>query len=279
MIFLNKLDRPGASLRESLKSIVSSGLHCHPMLLTIPVASFDESHYRSGEPGIAGLVDLVNWNVWRWNKGGESVVKELPRFREAFESPEVFPASHPLVPEIFTAREALIDGLSLHSAEFMDHFLSLPPSPSPYLLIPSSTVQSALRELSLKKAVLPVVCGAALRHIGTEVVLNFIGDLLASPVDVQGTMLESSHGSGAQVLAWKVAWDKQRGWMTFVRVYSGTFCALAECARHANLWQQGHYPGSLRYLILILNNAKESANWSYCTRIGLRLWKHYLSAL
>jgi elongation factor G len=223
MIFLNKLDRPGASLRDSLKAIVSNGLHHHPTLLTIPVASFDDSYYRSGEPGIAGLVDLVNWNVWIWDGDGKSVVKGLPHSLEAFESREIFPTSHPLIPEIFKAREALIDALSLHSADFMDHFLSLPSSPSPYFSVPSTSVQSALRELSLKKAVLPVVCGAALRHIGTEILLNFVGDLLASPVDDQGMTLEPSHGGGAQVLAWKVGWDKQRGWMTFVRVYAGRF--------------------------------------------------------
>lgn len=222
MIFLNKLDRPGASLRESLKSIVSNGLHYHPVLLTIPVASFDDSHYRSGEPGIAGLVDIVNWNIWKWDRDGKSVMEQLPRSQEALEFSKVFPTSHPLVPEIFKAREALIDGLSMHSAEFMDHFLSLPSSPSPYLSVTSPNVQSALRELSLKKTVLPVVCGAALRHIGTEILLNFVGDLLASPVDAKGMMLEPVHNNGAQVLAWKVGWDKQRGWMTFVRVYSGT---------------------------------------------------------
>jgi elongation factor G len=226
MIFLNKLDRPGASLRESLKSIVSSGLHHYPMLLTIPVASFDDSRYRSGEPGIAGLVDLVNWNVWRWDSDGKSVVKELPNSQEAFESPEILSRSHPLIPEIFKAREALVDGLSVHSAEFMDHFLSLPSSPSPYVSVSSTIVISALRELSLRKAVLPVVCGAALRHIGTGIVLNFVGDLLASPADVQKMAVEPLNGGGAQVLAWKVGWDKQRGWMTFVRVYSGTYFGI-----------------------------------------------------
>ena len=271
MIFLNKLDRPGASLGESLRAIVSNGLHHHPMLLTIPVASFDDRCYRSGERGIAGLVDLVNWNIWRWDEAGETVVKGLPHSREAFEPLEIFSASHPIIPEIFKAREALIDGLSLYSADFMDYFLSLPSSPSPYFSVPSTNVRSTLRELSLTKAVLPVVCGAALRHIGTEILLNFVGDLLASPVDDQGMMLEPSRGGGAQVLAWKVGWDKQRGWMTFVRVYSGAFFdPFTECvARRVNLRRrQGRYLGNLVYSTLILNSVKESANWFYPTQIG-----------
>ncbi|KAF8309233.1 P-loop containing nucleoside triphosphate hydrolase protein [Clavulina sp. PMI_390] len=219
MIFLNKLDRPGSSVRESMRSIVAKNLHHNPLLLTLPVSSFDDSRYRSGEPGVSGIVDLVNWRVWRWTDSGEKTSQDLPSSEEALSESGIFSASHPLVPEIFKAREALLDNISLHSSEFMEELLSLPSSPSPYLSIPSTSIISALRSLTLERSILPVVCGAALRHIGTNVALDFVGDLLASPADVRAK--PASDKDGAQVLAWKVGWDKQRGWMTFVRVYSG----------------------------------------------------------
>lgn len=221
MIFLNKLDRPGASLRSSIKSILSNSLHHNPVLLTLPVASFDDSRYQSGETGVSAIVNLVDWNVWRWDSDGKATSEPLPTSEDGFSSSGIFTPSHPLVPELFKAREALVDTLSLLSPDFMDHFLSLPSIPSPYISVSPATIKSALRELTLSKEILPILCGAALRHIGTDVVLDFAGDLLASPVDVRPSSIAPSKSEDAQVLAWKVGWDKQRGWMTFVRVYSG----------------------------------------------------------
>jgi len=78
-----------------------------------------------------------------------------------------------------------------------------------------------------------VLCGAALKHVGTELLMNYIGELLASPQDVghtaQKALIEASKAptraiqkaGEVQMLAWKVSWDKKKGWMTFVRVYSG----------------------------------------------------------
>lgn len=172
---------------------------------------------------MTAIVDLVNWKVWEWKADGTAKSQELPTSIEDFDAHGLFSPSHPLVPELFKAREALIDNLSLLSSDFMDHFLSLPSMPSPYIAIPTHSIKNALRELTLTKEVLPVLCGAALRHIGTDLVLDYAGDILASPVDVKSrtSTLPTMSEDTPQVLAWKVGWDKLRGWMTFVRVYSG----------------------------------------------------------
>ena len=195
-------------------------------MLTLPVASFDPSHYTTGEPGVKGIVDLVNWEVWQWSPKGEISRHPLPRTAELLESSPVFPASHPIVPELLPAREALVDTLCLLSPDLMSQFLSLPASPSPYLALSAHDMLTALRQLTLSKSVLPVLCGAALRHVGTELTLNYVGALLANPFDIQSKDVVPSDQGNLQVLAWKVGWDKQRGWMTFVRVYSGQFGLL-----------------------------------------------------
>ncbi|KAF9514166.1 hypothetical protein BS47DRAFT_1382149 [Hydnum rufescens UP504] len=222
LIFLNKLDRPGASLRSSIRSILANRLHPSPLLLTLPVASFDAAHYNTGEPGVKGIVDLVNWEVWQWNMKGELSRHPLPRTAEFLESSPIFPPSHPILLELLPAREALVDSLCLLSPALMSQFLSLPSSPSPYLSLSARDMLAALRQLTLDKSVLPVLCGAALRHVGTELALNYVGALLANPVDVHPQDVVSSNHGDVELLAWKVGWDKQRGWMTFVRVYSGT---------------------------------------------------------
>ena len=229
MLFVNKLDRAGASLRESLLSVLSNQLHPRPVLLSLPVASFTPEVYQSGQPGIEGIVDIVKWQAFKWESPNDgsapsdtSVQMGLPE--------NMLAQDHPLLPALRTARTDLIDLLSIHSPEFMDEFLSID-APDPYQALPAAQILPRLRELTARKEILPVFCGSALQHIGTKVLMDYSGELLASPMDVANPS-QSTQGRGSvSILAWKVGWDKQKGWMTFVRVYAGKahiFC-IAIC--------------------------------------------------
>ena len=44
-MFLNKLDRAGASFHSSVLSLLAHRLHPKPMVLTLPIASFDPNDY------------------------------------------------------------------------------------------------------------------------------------------------------------------------------------------------------------------------------------------
>ncbi|KAG8738269.1 Ribosome-releasing factor 2, mitochondrial [Ceratobasidium sp. 428] len=259
-MFINKLDRPGASLPASISSILAHRLHPAPTLLTLPIASFDPGHYARGEPGIEGLVDLVKWEVWRWPTQSDSNTEpervSLPTTETALAEHSLLPSSHPLGARLLPAREALLDSLSLRSPELESALLESPPDVSPYLSVKDSDIITALRSLVARQDILPVFCGAAAKHVGTKLLMNYIGELLASPRDVR---LEGAveAGSDVQMLAWKVAWDKRKGWMTFVRVYSGTLFAplsihrsnyrsrLSDAKHHAC---QYYYPRERTYL-------------------------------
>ncbi|KAH7105671.1 P-loop containing nucleoside triphosphate hydrolase protein [Auriculariales sp. MPI-PUGE-AT-0066] len=230
MLFLNKLDRPGASMRNSVLSVLHHQLHHRPVILTLPIASFNPDDYRRAEPGIQGLVDLVNWEVWRWNAKGSSARQPLPRNLDELRASAIFQREHPIPEEIITARTALIDALSEDSEELMDEVLSSS-SPSSYLEIPASSILRTLRSLVGQKSILPVVCGSAFKHVGTSLLLNLVGELLASPADTTRDVeaipaVKKGHerpkGDVLRALAWKVGLDPKKGWMTFVRVYSGT---------------------------------------------------------
>ena len=218
-MFLNKLDRPGASFRSSLVSLLTHRLHQNPMALALPIASFDVKDYMRAEPGIEGLVDLVKWEMWKWTEDGESVVQPLPRTVDELETSGIIPTSHPIIPHLVPARTGLLENLSMYSDELMEHLLALPPGPSSYLGVETSAIMPHLRKATLKNEILPLLCGSAMKSIGTELVMNYVGELLASPMDVR-LDTESAHGP-LRLLAWKVSWDKRKGWMTFVRVYSG----------------------------------------------------------
>ncbi|KAI9466889.1 translation elongation factor 2 [Lactarius psammicola] len=197
-------------------------IHSMPVALTLPVASFDPRDYARGEPGIQGIVDLVKWELWQWLPDGSSSTCSLPTNVEEISKVGLLPTTHPLIPHLIPARTMLLERLAMFSNDFMEHLLELPSHPSAYLSVTAPTILPLLRAATLKSDILPVLCGSATKHIGTEIVMDYAGELLASPQDVSleaGTLRSQTP---VQLLAWKVSWDKRRGWMTFVRVYSGT---------------------------------------------------------
>ncbi|KAF9534209.1 P-loop containing nucleoside triphosphate hydrolase protein [Crepidotus variabilis] len=219
IMFLNKLDRPGASFRNSLQSLLKHRLHPNPMALTLPVASFDPKHYVDGEPGIQGLVDLPRWTLWKWDEEGQFTCHPLPREVDRLAQTNLFLASHPLLPHLAVARTTLLENLSMVSEEFMEHLLTISGEPSSYLQVDDGIVMKHLRQAAIRNQILPVLCGSAMKHIGTDLVMDYVGELFPSPLDVSHE--EQKSNAPLKMLAWKVTWDERRGWMTFVRVYSG----------------------------------------------------------
>jgi elongation factor G len=196
------------------------------MALTLPIASFDPKDYLQGEPGIQGLVDLANWNIWKWDADGTPSRHPLPLAVEEFDQLDVLPASHPILPHLLPARSALLENLAMFSEELMESLLNMQSGPSCYLSISPSTIMHHLREATLRNDILPVLCGSATKNIGTALVMDYVGELLASPLDIKHN--PQSKNAPLQMLAWKVGWDKRKGWMTFVRVYSGASLLIRE---------------------------------------------------
>ncbi|KAG8834880.1 Ribosome-releasing factor 2, mitochondrial [Serendipita sp. 399] len=219
LLFINKLDRPGSSLRDSLLSILSHQLHPRPTLLCMPVASFSRTAYQSGEAGLEGIVDIVGWKASKWKVDSETI--EANDDVQTGSPEELLDSDHPLLPALKQARTDLIDLLSIHSPTLMDELLSIE-SEDPYAALPAGKMMPHLRSLTLRKEILPVFCGAALKHMGTKNLMDYIGELLASPLDVDTELAATSRRGPVSILAWKVGWDRQKGWMTFVRIYGGT---------------------------------------------------------
>lgn len=176
-------------------------------------------NYSRAEPGVEGLVDLVKWELWRWAEDGSYTCNPLPLVKDSSELGEVFQTDHPIIPHLVPARTALLENLAMLSEELMDRLLDFPSNPYSYLQVGSTEIIAHLRKANLANQVLPVLCGSAVKGIGTELVMDYAGHLLASPLDVR--LSTESPDAPVRLLAWKVTWDKRRGWMTFIRVYSG----------------------------------------------------------
>ncbi|CAA7259865.1 unnamed protein product [Cyclocybe aegerita] len=221
------------------------------MALTLPIASFNPKHYAEGEPGVQGLVDLVRWNVWKWDEEGRPLCHSLPRNVDDLQNMDILPSSHPIVPHLAPARTQFLENLSMVSENLMEHLLNLPSDPSAYLKIDSKIVMKELRQASLQNQILPVLCGSAMKHIGTDLVMDYVGELLPSPLDVEHEV--QGKNPPVRLLAWKVNWDERRGWMTFVRVYSGNL------TRQTNLLNtnRNQKEKAAKLLLLYASEAKE----------------------
>lgn len=243
---MNKLDRPGASFRSSLLSLLAHKFHANPLAITLPLASMNPENYSRAEPGIEGLVDLVKWEFWRWTEGGSHTCRPLPLVKDTSEFAEIFPTGHPIIPQLVPARTALLENLAMFSEDLMDRLLDCPSDPYSYLQVHPTEILPHLRKATLENQVLPVLCGSAIRSIGTELVMDYVGHLLASPLDVR--LQAESPDAPVRLLAWKVAWDKRKGWMTFIRVYSGE-----SMADYGDTFQRPCHLGTLKRQRTIYN--------------------------
>ncbi|GAK63534.1 p-loop containing nucleoside triphosphate hydrolase protein [Moesziomyces antarcticus] len=228
ILFINKLDRMGSSVTQSLRSVIRSGMHQRPLLLQLPIPLKSKD-----EPGVSGLVDLLEMQTVTFSgKAGETVNRKP--LQEADE----------MYAEAKQARHALVECLASLDDQLLEELFSLPTSSNeePHGKMPAASLRQAIRRQTLAGTVLPVLCGSAAKNVGVQPLLDAIADYLPSPADKPSVVGNVAHragkndakaNAGAEVslslkdkrttaLAFKVVHDKRRGPTTFVRVYSGT---------------------------------------------------------
>lgn len=246
IFFINKLDRAGASVARSLRSIVDRGLHPRPVLLQLPALvsdvgedAGDRKRTAATDDPLIGVIDLLSMELLRFEgMAGEQIVRvPLDKSR------------HAVYDEAARARAALIELVSSRDEALLDQVLSADDADAAMATLSAADVQAALRRLTLQGDVCPVLLGAAAVNIGVQPLLNAIATYLPSPLDrppVDGVLhpdtpqahtvtLDGAHPS-TTALAFKVVWDKRKGPITFVRVYSGvlrTATALMNTTTHA----------------------------------------------
>ncbi len=201
LCFVNKMDKIGASFDFSFATI-KSRLGANGIAI----------QYRLGHDH-TGIVDLLTRRAFYFEgEKGETVVeKDVPA---------------DLADTVAKWRHELIE----KAAELDDHLMEK------FLHEQEPTVdeiKAALRHGTIEQKCYPVLCGAALRNIGVQMLLDAIIDYLPSPTEkpeVEGSdprdkdvRLTRPHDPAAPFagLVFKVVSDKH-GDLTYVRVYSGT---------------------------------------------------------
>ena len=200
--FINKLDRMGANFENDIRSI-KERLNPNAIPIQIPIGI---------ESSFEGVIDLLRMKAYRFEgeKGEQIVEGEIPENLRA---------------EVNKYRKELIEKIVEQDDQAMSNYLE---GKEPSL----DELKKILRKASLKTAIIPILCGSALKNKGVQLVLDAVVDYLPSPIDLPPTKgLDVKTGAGLErhpkdeepmaALAFKIASDPFVGSLTYFRVYSG----------------------------------------------------------
>lgn len=200
--FVNQLDRPGADFFRCIDEI-QSRLGARAMPIQFPVG--EEGEMRT-------VVDLLRREAWTYP------ADRLGR------DPEVGPVPSDVLDEVEVLRAELIDELAEEDDRVMEAVLA---AEEPSL----DDLVRALRARVAAETLVPVLCGAALRNVGVQALLDAVCDYLPSPLDVpalEGTNPQTGETvvctndpeAPTTLLAFKMTADGDED-LVFARVYSG----------------------------------------------------------
>ena len=241
LLYINKLDRDGASFRRSVMDI-GGKLKGLPVVCNIPWWSKEK---------FTGVIDVIEFVGYRWHADKSSaIVFDTQRLHEQLED------KPQLLEEIETARERLVEQLCDRDEMLMEKFLAAEEAGSK---VESKDIKAAMRRIVIigDGSIIPVFAGASLRNMGIEPLLDAVVDYLPHPRDRPEVEVHvgsdkmplqnalqlqvESHPKphkkvaplprmGAIASVFKVVNDPIRGMMSFVRVYHG------DLSRKLSLW-------------------------------------------
>ena len=204
--FVNKMDRTGANFENALNDMRKKlGAYAYPIFLPI-----------GAEENFEGVIDLVNQKAITWGTG--DVVNEGLKY-------DVKDIPDHLQEKARAALAELIDAVSNKDdtiAELVIHEKPIEPA----------VLKAAIRRLTCKIELVPVLCGSAFKKKGVQVLVDAVVDYLPSPLDVPGAhglelgtdnvvQVQTNDGEKFCSLAFKLWTDTYAGKLVFFRVYSG----------------------------------------------------------
>ncbi len=199
--FVNKCDRSGANPAK-VSAQLRDKLGHNSVIMQLPIGLEDRHE---------GIIDLVTMTAlyFEGDNGEKVVVKDIPA---------------PMMDEAKTAREKMIDAVSLFSEALTDAILEEKE-------ITTDLIMDAVRTGTISRQMTPVFLGSAYKNKAVQPLLDAVVNYLPSPLDIENqaidmdnneeaVILESSFDKPTVALAFKLE-DGQYGQLTYIRVYQG----------------------------------------------------------
>jgi elongation factor G len=214
--FVNKMDRIGANFDNALGDMRNK-LKAYAFPIFLPIGAGPTEH--DNKPiagGFEGVIDVVNQKAIQWgpteaNEGLNYEVTEIPAEHQE---------------RAKAALAELIDAVANKDDEIANLVLEDKP-------VDAVALKAAIRRLTCKIEIIPVLCGSAFKKKGVQVLVDAVIDYLPSPLDIPpaeglepGTenkvVVESNDNNKFCSLAFKLWTDPYAGKLVFFRVYSGS---------------------------------------------------------
>jgi elongation factor G len=208
LAFINKLDREGADFHGTLDEI-RDRLGSKPVAIQIP--------WGLGPPHLAnpfrGVVNLVGMRLLTFkpeSQGADVIESDIPA--ELHDEAELW-------------REQMLEQLFDYSNELAELVLEKSP-------VPTELIRKVVREATLHRFIVPVLCGSALDYVGIQPLLDAVMFYLPSPADVPPIEGLDPKKKDRRIsrkpdpeepfssLVFKILADKH-GDLYFLRIYSG----------------------------------------------------------
>jgi elongation factor G len=213
--FINKMDRIGANFNNALNDMRTK-LHAYAFPIFLPIGAGPTEH--DNKPitgGFEGVIDIVNQKAVQWGPGeaNEGLNYEVTDIPAEYQE------------RATAALAELIDAVSNKDDEIANLVLEDKP-------VTPEILKAAIRRLTCKIELVPVLCGSAFKKKGVQVLVDAVVDYLPSPLDVPGAEglepgtenvvhVETSDNNKFCSLAFKLWTDPYAGKLVFFRVYSG----------------------------------------------------------
>ncbi|MGB0189290.1 MAG: elongation factor G [Aequoribacter sp.] len=203
MVFVNKMDRAGASFERVVQQLRDRlGANAVPLQMTI-----------GAEDEFKGVVDLIKRKAIIWNEADQGMTFEYQDIPED------------MVDEVEEMREFMVEAAAEASDDLMNKYLEGE-------ALSEEEIKQGIRARTLANEIIPVMGGSAFKNKGVQAVLDAVIDYMPSPTEVkaiEGTLedgetvdaREADDSAPFAALAFKIATDPFVGTLTFFRVYSG----------------------------------------------------------
>lgn len=243
--YVNKMDREGAGFSRTVKEIIQK-LQTKVVLCNLPY--FENG--SNNEFVFKGVIDVLNKTLLKWDletdpSGNKVDVVLLEEEKESY--PELFEM-------LSKSRESMVETMGEIDETIIDAFLE---NDEDYMKIPSQVLNAAIRSATIKNEITPVFCGSSFKNIGVQPLMDGVISYLPTPLEIEKPEIRSddsnriikmkkkkgkAHKSNQAIsldmnpkkglvinndpnltvaLAFKVVTHKNRGVMTYFRVYSG----------------------------------------------------------
>ena len=210
MIFVNKMDKIGANFDYAIQTTVDR-LSANPVPIQMPIGAEDK---------FEGIIDLVEQKAIYYKIGDDE-----GHIDKVTEIPE----------ELKSKAEEYRSNLIEKVAENDEDFLEVVFSGDEF---DDQTFKNAIRRVTISNAIIPVMCGTALKRKAIQPMHDAIGEYLPSPLDVPAVTGKEYRGESDKVrkadseepfaaLAFKTVSDPYIGRLIYFRVYSGSIDAGA----------------------------------------------------